>query len=333
MERIGVVFNRGLGPKDIIDCMVLAEELGYESAWMAEGHAGDQFSILSAAALQTSKIALGTAISSVFARSASTIGMAAATVDELSDGRFRLGLGTSHKFQVETEHGLVHEKPITRLKETIKIVEQMMEKGTVENFEGKVYNIPKYELWFEPTRKKIPMYLGAVQPQMLQNAGEFAEGAILTWCSTHYIGSAVENIKIGAERAGRDASEVDISLFLGGGISDDKDPMRNNVREIVAPYVAQFPRYRNIMGQGGYDEALDEVVKAWEAGDQARAKQLVPAEMIDGLALIGNEDEVRARIQTFRDAGVTLPIITPRGSGPGAKEAAIRLIRACAPRS
>src|SRR3954470_18887317 len=121
--RLGVGFSSsGLTPGDIVACVRLAEELGYESAWMTEGHAGDQFAILAACATATTRVTLGTAISSVFVRSAPTIAMAAATVDQLSGGRFVLGLGSSHKVQVEGEHGLPFDQAIPRLRETVTVV-------------------------------------------------------------------------------------------------------------------------------------------------------------------------------------------------------------------
>src|SRR5437867_8369456 len=117
MTRIGVAFSGGLAPADIVECVTLAEALGYESAWVAEGHGGDQFAILAACAAATSRIRLGTSISSVFVRTAPTIAMAAATVDALSGGRFILGLGSSHKVQVEGEHGVAYSRPLTRTRE------------------------------------------------------------------------------------------------------------------------------------------------------------------------------------------------------------------------
>src|SRR5881409_4230509 len=104
MTRIGVAFSGGLAPADIVECVRLAETLGYESAWVAEGHGGDQFAILAACAVVTRRILLGTSISSVFVRSVPTIAMAAATVDHLSNRRLILGLGSSHRVQVEPEH-------------------------------------------------------------------------------------------------------------------------------------------------------------------------------------------------------------------------------------
>src|SRR5262249_16763031 len=123
---LGVAFSRGLAPNEVIECVRLAEELGYESAWMAEGHAGDQFSILGACAAVTTRITLGTSISSVFVRSAPTIAMAAATVDDLSGGRFILGLGTSHREQVEPEHGIPFTHPTDRLRDTVDIVRALL---------------------------------------------------------------------------------------------------------------------------------------------------------------------------------------------------------------
>ena len=105
-NAVGIAISGGPSPSEIVDLVVLAESLGYDSAWVAEGHGGDQFSVLSACALKTSRIRLGTAISSVFVRSAPTIAMAAATVDDLSNGRFILGLGASHRVQVVPEHGI-----------------------------------------------------------------------------------------------------------------------------------------------------------------------------------------------------------------------------------
>src|SRR5438067_8833069 len=90
MERLGIAFSGGAGPAEIVECVKLAEALGYESAWVAEGHAGDQFAVLAACARETSRIGLGTAITSVFVRTAPTIAMAAATVDDLDRKSTRL---------------------------------------------------------------------------------------------------------------------------------------------------------------------------------------------------------------------------------------------------
>src|SRR5207237_8512276 len=114
MRRLGIAFSGGPNPAEIVDCVKLAEALGYESAWVAEGHGGDQFAVLAACAAQTSRVLLGTSITSVFVRTAPTIAMAALTIDDLSGGRFILGVGSRHTVPVEGAHGVPYPQPQTR---------------------------------------------------------------------------------------------------------------------------------------------------------------------------------------------------------------------------
>ena len=179
MERLGICFSGGPNATEIVNCVKLAEELGYESAWVAEGHGGDQFAILAACATATSRILLGTSITSAFVRSAPTIAMAAATVDQLSGGRFILGIGSSHKVQVGPEHGMVYTKPLTRVRETVELVRALLADGDV-NYQGETVKVEKFELWFTPHRKRLPIYLSAVFPKMTELTGEIGDGLILT---------------------------------------------------------------------------------------------------------------------------------------------------------
>src|SRR6266576_1957456 len=157
MARLGIAFSGGPNPAEIVECVKLAEELGYESAWVAEGHGGDQFAVLGACAVATRHIRLGTSISSVFVRSASTIGMAAATVDQLADGRVILGLGGSHRVQVEPEHGVPFVQPTARLRDTIAIVRALVQTGVV-SYRGEIITIERFDLWFPPHRPDVPIY-------------------------------------------------------------------------------------------------------------------------------------------------------------------------------
>src|SRR5438045_1071458 len=167
MERLGIAFSGGAGPAEIVDCVKLAEARGYESAWVAEGHGGDQFAVLAACARETSRIGLGTAITSVFVRTAPTIAMAAATVDDVSGGRFILGIGSSHKVQVEAEHGVTYSKPLTRTRETVAVIRGLLRDGTVQ-FPGETVKIGNFDLWFAPRRPPPPVYVSAVSPKMIE---------------------------------------------------------------------------------------------------------------------------------------------------------------------
>src|SRR5262245_14020442 len=211
--RIGVGFSGGLAPADLVWCIRVSAELGDESAGVAGGHGGDQFAILAACAVSTRRIRHGTSISSVFVRSAPTIGMAAATVDQLSGGRFILGLGSSHKVQVEPEHGIPFLQPTQRLRETVDVVRALVRDGAV-SYAGKTVAIERFDLWFAPLRREIPIYLSALFPTMLQIAGEIADGALLTWPTLESGRRAADNVASGARRAGRPVEAVEVASLI-----------------------------------------------------------------------------------------------------------------------
>src|SRR6267142_3819511 len=173
MQRLGIAFSGGPNPAEIVQCVRLAESLGYESAWVAEGHGGDQFAVLAACAAQTSRILLGTSITSVFVRTVPTIAMAAASLDHLSAGRFILGVGSSHKVQVEGEHGVPYAKPLTRVRETVALIRRLAQDGRV-SFHGETVRVDNFDLWFTPPRRAFPIYVSAVFPKMAALCGEIA---------------------------------------------------------------------------------------------------------------------------------------------------------------
>jgi alkanesulfonate monooxygenase SsuD/methylene tetrahydromethanopterin reductase-like flavin-dependent oxidoreductase (luciferase family) len=329
-SRIGIAFTGGLAPGDIIECVRLAEELGYESAWMAEGHGGDQFAILAACAVATRQIRLGTSISSVFVRSAPTIAMAAATVDQLSGGRFILGLGSSHRVQVEPEHGIAFAQPVQRLRETAEVVRTLVRDG-VASYQGKVIRIERFDLWFMPSRREIPIYLAGLFPTMLGICGEIAQGVILTWSTLDAVGRVTPYVTAGARRAGRRPEDVEIVSLLPCAVAPTREMARERLRPSVATYAGYFPRYNRLMAESGFVEAAATIKRMWDTGDRAAAVRAVPDALVDAVSAAGTPAEVRARVEEYRRAGLALPIISPRVGGPDAKTQAMEAIRACAP--
>ena len=330
MERIGVGFSGGMSPQDIVACVKVAEELGYESAWVAEGHGGDQFSVLTACAMVTERIKLGTSITSVFVRTPPTIAMAAASVDYFSNGRFILGVGSSHKVQVEPEHGLEFTRPVQRLRECVDIIRAILKDSDV-NYHGEIYDIERFDLWFQPLRKEIPIYVAAVFPKMLEVCGEISEGAILTWCTLAHAEEAAQAVGLGARNAGRNPDDVEVASLLPCAVSDDRETARDLMRMPIASYAGRFPRYRKLMIDAGFPEEIEDVRVAWQAGRTEEALDLVPSGLIDQIGLVGTVDDVRGKLADYRNAGITLPIVSPRFMGEGAKEQALEIIRACAP--
>ncbi len=327
--RIGVAFSRGLSPPEVVECARLAEELGYESAWMAEGHAGDQFAILGACAAVTRRIGLATGISSVFVRTAPTIAMAAATVDQLSSGRAILGLGTSHREQVEPEHGVTFERPTDRLRDTIAVVRGLLRDGAVSH-RGRVVTIERFDLWFAPLRRHLPIYVAGLFPRMLEICGELADGALLTWPTLDAARQAAEHVARGAARAGRRAEEVDVASLVPCAVAPTRQAARDLMRPSVAFYAGFFPRYNRLLAAQGFADVMRAVKEAWDRGDRRGAERRIPDDVIDAVSLAGPPDVCREGVERYRQAGLRLPLISPRGAAD-AKRATMDALRACAP--
>ena len=330
MSRIGVAFSGGLTATEIADCAERAEALGYESAWVAEGHGGDQFAILAACALRTRRIRLGTAISSVFVRTAPTIAMAAATVDELSGGRFVLGLGSSHRVQVGPEHGVEYARPLDRIRDTVAIVRTLLREHDVSHA-GETVRIERFNLWFRPLRGELPVYLSALFPKMLELTGEIADGVILTRSTLATAAAARARIAAGAARAGRDAAAIEITSLLPASVSSDRETALAAARPGLAFYAGFFPRYNRLLAESGFPEEAAAVARAWAAGDSAGAARAVTDDMIAATGIAGTVAECRDRLDAYRDAGLDLPIISPFARGPDAKERFLAAIEASAP--
>jgi probable F420-dependent oxidoreductase len=330
MSRIGIAFSGGPNPADIIDLVVLAESLGYESAWVAEGHGGDQFAILAACAMRTSRIQLGSSISSVFVRTAPTIAMAASTIADLSGGRFILGLGSSHKAQVEPEHGMVYSKPLTRSRETVAIVRDLIGQGHVR-FQGEAIRIEHFGLWYVPRHRNIPIYLAAVFRKGVALCGEVADGIILTRSTLRTATQVRTYLAEGARNAGRAPTQIVVTTLLPTSVDDTRQAALAALRPGIAFYCGYFPRYNRLMVEHGFAAEARAIAEAWARGDRETAERAVSDEMIDATSVSGTHDQCRARIEAYRQSGIDVPIIRPFARGPDAKARFEAVIRACAP--
>src|SRR5437764_4119362 len=330
MQRIGIAVSGGPGPAEIVDLIRLAESLGYESAWVAEGHGGDQFAILAACAARTSRIGLGTAISSVFVRTVPTIAMAAAAVDDISGGRFILGLGSSHKVQVEDEHGVVYAKPLTRVRESVAGIRDLLRDGHVRHL-GETVRIEGFDLWFAPRRTQMPIYLSAVFPKGIALCGEIADGIILTRSALSTAAEVRRHLAEGAAGSGRDPSQVTVTSLLPTAVAQTREEALALLRPGLALYAGFFPRYNRLMAEHGFPEEAAAISQAWARGDRAAAEQAVSDAMIDATSVCGTPAQCRDKIEAYRQSGIDLPILAPFARGPDAKTRFEAAIRACAP--
>ncbi len=330
MSRIGIAISGGPNPAEIVELVVLAERLGYESAWVAEGHGGDQFAILAACAMRTSRITLGTAISSVFVRTAPTIAMAASSVAELSGGRFILGLGSSHKAQVGPEHGVPYTKPLTRTREVVAVIRSLLRDGQVQ-FAGETIRIENFDLWYAPRHRDIPIYLSAVFPKAIALCGAVGDGIILTRSTVQTAAPVRAQLGDAARQAGRDPDAITVTTLLPTAIGDTKAAALGALRPGLAFYAGFFPRYNQLMAEHGFAQEAAAIAAAWAQGDRAATERAVSDAMIDATSIAGTAAQCQDRLAAYRQSGIDLPIISPFARGPDTKSRFEAAIRACAP--
>jgi len=310
-ERLGLSFGWRDKPLDeIVCCRRVADEAGLESVWIPEAWGRDAFLALAAIANATQHVKLATGIINVYSRSPAAIAMSAATLDEVSNGRAILGLGTSGSLVVERWHGLHFAQPFTRLRETITIVRQILS-GNLVNLQGKVFQVSDFRLAVHPPTHRVPIYLAALGPKMLGLAGEIADGALVYLHPLSKIPDAIDEIRKGAERANRPSESVDVAAFLPTFVSEKADEAKQIVARVIAYYVGGMGTYyHRKVSESGFKAEADSIRAAWLRGDRATATKEVGAELVDSVALAGSADECRARLQEFRRAGVALPILS-----------------------
>jgi len=313
-KRLGLEIGHEATIEDLIKYMKLAEERGFESAWIPEGYYyQDAITRMALLSSITSKIKLATGIINPYTRSPPLIAMTFATLDKMSNNRTIFGLGPSLRLWLyETHRGPA--KHVVAIKECIDIFRDLIAGKTV-NYDGDVFKVQNVRLGFKPGRDHIPVYLGVMGPRMLQLAGEIADGVLLTNGATpDYVKFALENVKIGAERRGRDYREIDLASLVILSVSEDSEGAKEVTRELVA-YLVGLPAFDQILVESGLKdyEAVTPIRKAVKAGDIREAALYVNDELVEALTVSGNPKECRHKLEKFTAAGVNLPVITPCG--------------------
>ncbi|GIW42040.1 MAG: LLM class F420-dependent oxidoreductase [Candidatus Binatia bacterium] len=292
-----------------------AEEMGYESVWIAETGGPDPFVLAGRIAEHTSRARIGTAVSPVYFRTPATIAAAAGTVAQLAPGRFVLGLGSSSHAMVENWHGLPFEKPVTRVRETVEVVRRMLAGEKVE-FEGKTIRTRGFRLMVPPP-SPVPIYVGALRPPMLELAGEIADGVVVNLFPVEALPRMLESVAAGARRAGRDASTLEVVCRHQVLVTDDKDAAREMFRAALAGYFAT-PVYNRFAAWYGFEEEAALVAEGFRKRDRALTRRGMSDRFVDSIGIFGTADECRARVAEYAAAGVTTAVISPLAVDPAA---------------
>ena len=315
MARYGVRLENdpNLSPQDYQELSSQAEKSGFEAVWVPEGGGRDSLTSLATIAMKTDAVKLGTGILPIFARTPINTAMGAAGMAAVSDGRFLLGLGVGHAPTVESRDGIPFNQPMTRMRETIQIIKALLS-GEEVNFTGKQFKITGASMGAATPKTKVPIYIAALGPQMLEMVGELADGVLMNWTAVDYLGEAIGHIKRGAEKAGRDPNKIDIAGYVRVAVGDNLTESRVSLRRQVARY-ASNPFYRNFFAQTGFDKEMSAAAAALADGNLDKAADSITEEMQDQVAIVGTVEECRAALEKRRAAGLQLPVIAPFAVG------------------
>jgi F420-dependent oxidoreductase-like protein len=314
-----------------------AEDLGYDSIWAAEAYGSDAASVLAWLAAGTSRIKLGAGIFQIPGRSAAMTAMTAATIDQLSNGRLLLGLGTSGPQVSEGWHGVRFPHQVERTRDYVAVVRMALAHKKVE-YHGETLDLPLpdgpgkvLKLTIRPVQESIPIYLAVLGPRNVALAGEIADGWLPVFFSPEHVSKLRVPLEEGAARAGRTLDDFRICPQVNVLVSDDIASARDAMRPVLALYIGGMGSreqnfYNRLVSSYGFEDAAREVQDLYLSGQKAAAMEALPDELIDMTTIVGPKDRARERLRTFRDAGVDTLIVSPMTFDPEERQQQLRVV-------
>jgi alkanesulfonate monooxygenase SsuD/methylene tetrahydromethanopterin reductase-like flavin-dependent oxidoreductase (luciferase family) len=302
----GCFISTGRSLESAIERVKLAESLGYESVYVTHIAGRESLTVLTAYALATSRIRVGSGVVPIYTRTPATMAQTAATIDDLSGGRFTLGLGVSHRPVVEGWHGQTIDRPVAEMREYTSIVRAIL-RGE---------DPPAGEKWqtgfhlFGVDRcPSLPIYIAALSPAMLRLAGEVSDGVILWLCNPSYIRDVViPEVRAGRERAGKTLEGFDVVAAVPAALTGDRDEAYRAMRKVLIPYFG-LPFYRAMIERTGFGEDIERYDGA--AGDLEAMQSAISDGFLDELTAVGDAQMLAAGIERYRAAGTSSPCIGP----------------------
>ena len=303
---IGCFVSSGRSLDRAIERVRLAESLGYEAAYTTHIAGRESLTVVTAYALATERIRVGTGVVPIYTRTPATMAQTAATIDELSGGRLNLGLGVSHRPVVEGWHGQTIDKPVAEMREYVAIVRAILRGESPPAGE-------KWQTGFQlgglDPRPDVRIYVAALMPGMLRLAGEIADGVILWLCNPNYIRDVVvPEVTTGRERAGKTLEGFDVVAAVPAAVTDDPTPAYDAMRRELLTYFG-LPFYRAMIERSGFE--ADVAAYDAAAGDVDKMQAAISTDFLAVLTAVGDESAVRAGIERYQDAGTTSPCVGP----------------------
>jgi F420-dependent oxidoreductase-like protein len=309
-------------PADHLALAQEADRLGFSVVWAAEAYGSDSPSMLAWIAGQTRQIDLGAAVMQIPARTPAMTAMTAATIDALSGGRFRLGLGVSGPQVSEGWHGVRFGKPLARTREYVDIVKLAVARKPVA-YDGEFHQLPlpdgpgkALRLGFHPPREHIPIYLAAVGPKNLELAGEIADGWLAIFFAPDAAGELLQHIEHGRAKSGAGLTGFDVAPSVPVVIGDDIAACADVIRPYAALYVGGMGSreqnfYNALAVRMGYADEAREIQDLYLDRKIREAAAAVPQDFIERTAMIGPRARIVSRLREYAAAGVGTLSISP----------------------
>lgn len=308
----------GAGPTDALPLVLEAERLGFDSVWSAEAYGSDAVSTLAWVGGRTTSIGLGTAVMQMPARSPAATAMTAVTLDHLSGGRFRLGLGTSGPQVAEGWHGVPFDDPLGRTREYVAIVREVLRRERPLELHGRHYDVPltggtglgkPLRSIVHPLRADLPVYLAAIGPRNVALAAEICDGVIPTLFAPAHAEAFEASIARGLAAAGRDRARFDLAPLVTVVVGPDVQTCRDMAKPWLALYVGGMGSrdrnfYASLVARYGYEEDARRIQDLYLDGRRGEAAGAVPDALVDDVALVGPPERIGERLARWRDAGV-----------------------------
>jgi F420-dependent oxidoreductase-like protein len=312
----------GAGMSLNVELVRRAEALGFDSVWSAEAYGSDAVTPLAYLAGQTEKIKLGTAIMQMPARTPAMTAMTAMSLDQLSGGRFILGLGPSGPQVVEGWHGVPYGKPLERTREYIQIIRQILAREKPLEHHGTHYDIPntgpgttglgKPLKSILHGRSDLPIFTASIGPAGIRTSGEVADGLIPVWMSPERSDLLLPHLEEGFKRAGsgKRLEDFRIAPFVTCVLGDDVEKCRLPIKGMLSLYIGGMGArgqnfYNDYAKRLGYEGEAKQIQDLYLDGKKAEALAAVPDRLVDEVALVGPAARIRDRMSAWRESVVT----------------------------
>ena len=296
------------------ECLDLArkaeQEWGYNAIWLAETSGPDSFSLAAAISMVTKHVTIGSAIVPVFNRTPAVLAMSAATLGELSDGRFILGLGSSSHAIIAQWNGVSFEHPLDAVRDTVAICRQALG-GNRTDYRGNVFSSKGLKLTANPSSPP-PIYLAALREKMLNLAGEVSDGVIINLFPIDSLTKILDAFKKGAGNPRRDPERPVICRHQVG-LTKDVGNARNMIRRSFAGYFAT-PVYNRFLEWCGYEDEMRKVKRGFEDRDREAVASALHDQFIDEVSILGDIETCQKKMSRFVEKGVTTTVLSPISS-------------------